>query len=90
MNMRNYYNYCCGGNGGVPASDNGSEGGGADAGGRHSTLSHDSKEKEAVAGETEGSGLHVFDTLPLTFHVKTGLGDPEFARFEDYYRREEM
>lgn len=24
----------------------------------------------------------VFDNLPLTFHIKTGLEDPEFKRFE--------
>ena len=36
----------------------------------------------------ENTGSHVFDTLPLTFHIKSGLTDPEFARFEDYYNRE--
>jgi len=27
----------------------------------------------------------VFDNLPLTFHVKEGLDDPEFHRFKQYY-----
>ena len=29
--------------------------------------------------------MDVFSVLPLTFHVKTGLSDPEYARFQDYY-----
>ena len=27
----------------------------------------------------------VFDNLPLTFHVKAGLDDPEFTRFKNKY-----
>ena len=27
----------------------------------------------------------VFDHVPLTFHIKTGLEDPEFKRFEQHY-----
>lgn len=30
----------------------------------------------------------VFDTLPLTFHIKHGQNDPEYYKFEDYYKRE--
>jgi len=26
-----------------------------------------------------------FDTLPVTFHIKNGLKDPEFERFKKYY-----
>jgi len=26
-----------------------------------------------------------FNNLPVTFHVKTGLTDPEFLRFKTYY-----
>jgi tubulin monoglycylase TTLL3/8 len=29
----------------------------------------------------------VFANLPLTFHVKNGLDDPEFQRFEQYYAK---
>lgn len=29
----------------------------------------------------------VFDNLPLTFHIKTGLDDVEFIRFEQYYKK---
>ena len=27
-----------------------------------------------------------FDYLPVTFHVKTGLDDPEFLRFKAYQK----
>ena len=27
----------------------------------------------------------VFDSLPVTFHVKEGISDPNFAEFRDYY-----
>lgn len=27
----------------------------------------------------------VFNTLPLTFHIKTGQGDPEYIKFTRYY-----
>ena len=26
-----------------------------------------------------------FETLPVTFHIKEGLSDPEFQRFKNYY-----
>ena len=29
----------------------------------------------------------MFDNLPLTFHVKNGLEDPEFQRFKQYYMK---
>ena len=32
---------------------------------------------------------NVFDNLPVTFHVKTGLGDPEFERFKQFYYKTE-
>ena len=28
---------------------------------------------------------NVFDNLPVTFHIKNGLDDPEFQRFKAYY-----
>ena len=31
----------------------------------------------------------VFDNLPVTFHVKDGLDDPEFYRFKEYYEKTE-
>jgi len=30
-----------------------------------------------------------FDTLPVTFHIKDGLKDPEFLRFKKYYYKME-
>ena len=33
----------------------------------------------------EALNQNVFDQLPLTFHVKNGLEDPEFIRFKQYY-----
>ena len=33
---------------------------------------------------------YVFNTLPLTFHIKNGSNDPEYNRFEDYYMREQQ
>lgn len=78
MNMRNYYNYCC--SNGNPVSDNDESEADDD---KKSNLSHDDKKGQF-------GGQHVFDTLPLTFHIKSGPSDSEFARFEDYYRREEM
>lgn len=33
----------------------------------------------------EAMGADVFENIPLTFHVKTGLDDPEFQRFKHYY-----
>lgn len=34
-------------------------------------------------------GKDVFNAVPMTFHVKEGLDDPEFLRFKQYYYREE-
>lgn len=31
----------------------------------------------------------VFDNLPVTFHIKNGLDDPEFHRFKQYYFKTE-
>ncbi len=33
------------------------------------------------------NGEDPFDTLPLTFHIRGGASDPEFARFVDYYKK---
>ena len=33
----------------------------------------------------DGLNENVFDSLPVTFHVKNGLQDPEFTRFKAYY-----
>jgi tubulin---tyrosine ligase len=33
----------------------------------------------------EAVGEDPFDALPVTFHVKSGLDDPEFKRFTQYY-----
>ena len=33
----------------------------------------------------EALGENVFDNLPVTFHIKNGLEDPEFKRFKAYY-----
>ena len=35
----------------------------------------------------EAIGQDVFDNLPLTFHIKTGLEDPEFHKFRYYYNK---
>jgi len=37
----------------------------------------------------EAMGQNVFDNLPLTFHIKTGLEDPEFHKFKQYYFKNE-
>ena len=74
MNMRNYYNYCCG------TGDKMNEEPEDDNDGHESAQSH----------KEEKLGQHVFDTLPLTFHIKSGLGDAEYSRFVDYYRREQI
>ena len=71
MNMRNYYNYCCG------TGDKMNE-----------EPEDDDVGSESKSHKEEKLGQHVFDTLPLTFHIKSGLGDPEYLRFVDYYRRE--
>lgn len=34
-------------------------------------------------------GQNVFDNLPVTFHIKNGLDDPEWTRFKAYYDEEE-
>ena len=33
----------------------------------------------------EAMDQDIFDVVPLTFHVKNGLEDPEFAKFKQYY-----
>ena len=33
----------------------------------------------------EAMDADVFENIPLTFHIKTGLDDPEFHRFKHYY-----
>ena len=39
----------------------------------------------------EALGQHIFKKIPLTFHVKTGLDDPEFHRFKhNYIKYEEV
>lgn len=37
----------------------------------------------------EAMGKDVFNAVPMTFHVKEGLEDPEFLRFKQYYFKEE-
>lgn len=37
----------------------------------------------------EGLNENVFDSLPVTFHIKNGLSDPEWARFKAYYDKAE-
>jgi hypothetical protein len=37
----------------------------------------------------EALGQNVFDNLPLTFHIKTGLEDLEFHKFKQYYYKNE-
>lgn len=37
----------------------------------------------------EALGENVFDNLPVTFHIKNGLEDPEFNRFKAYYDKAE-
>lgn len=37
----------------------------------------------------EAMNMDVFENIPLTFHVKTGLDDPEFQRFKHYYHKYE-
>ena len=32
----------------------------------------------------------VFNTLPLTFHIKTGQDDPEYLKFTRYYQSEQQ
>lgn len=34
-------------------------------------------------------GEDVFDSLPVTFHIKNGTNDPEFTRFKAYYDKAE-
>lgn len=33
----------------------------------------------------EWKGENVFEYLPLTFHIRDGLSDPEYSKFEDHY-----
>lgn len=35
----------------------------------------------------EALGEDVFANIPLTFHIKTGLDDPEFNRFRQTYMK---
>ena len=37
----------------------------------------------------EALGENVFDTLPITFHIKGGIDDPEFTKFKAYYESED-
>jgi hypothetical protein len=37
----------------------------------------------------EATDKPVWDNLPVTFHVKDGMDDPEFQRFKNYYDRAE-
>jgi len=37
----------------------------------------------------EAMGKDVFNAVPVTFHIKEGLEDPEFSRFKTYYIKEE-
>ena len=37
----------------------------------------------------EALGKDVFNAVPMTFHVKEGLEDPEFLRFKQHYFKEE-
>lgn len=37
----------------------------------------------------EAMNKDVFNAVPVTFHVKEGLEDPEFTRFKQYYYKEE-
>jgi hypothetical protein len=37
----------------------------------------------------EAMGKDVFNALPVTFHIKEGLDDPEFTRFKSFYYKEE-
>jgi tubulin--tyrosine ligase len=32
----------------------------------------------------------VFNTLPLTFHIKDGISDPYFDKFKKYYEIEKL
>jgi tubulin monoglycylase TTLL3/8 len=32
-------------------------------------------------------GKNVFDYVPLTFHIRKGMKDPEYTRFVDYYKK---
>jgi len=37
----------------------------------------------------EAMGKDVFSAVPMTFHIKEGLDDPEFTRFKTFYYKEE-
>lgn len=37
----------------------------------------------------ESIGEEVFKTLPVTFHIKDGLSDPQFAKFQKYFVKDE-
>lgn len=34
--------------------------------------------------------MNTFDNLPLTFHIKEGVTDKEFSKFEDVFNNPEM
>ena len=34
----------------------------------------------------EARGEQPFDALPITFHIKTGLDDPEYLKFSNFYK----
>ena len=53
---------------------------------------HMAKKKALLLNMTnyyESLGQNVFDSLPVTFHIKNGLEDPEFKRFKAFYDQEE-
>lgn len=35
------------------------------------------------------SSISVFETLPVTFHIKNGWEDPSYDAFNDYYQKQE-
>lgn len=37
----------------------------------------------------EAMNKDVFTAVPVTFHVKEGLEDPEFIKFKAFYNKEE-
>jgi len=41
-----------------------------------------------MKGYYEAIGEDPFIALPMTFHVKSGLHDPEFIKFKKYYQEQ--
>ena len=37
----------------------------------------------------EAMNENVWDNLPVTFHIKNGVHDPEFKKFKDHYEKVE-